>query len=315
MADFNNLTGYADARALIPEDVAEEIIKNIPEQSAVMKLARRLRNMSRSELRLPILSSLVSAGFVESGGGLIKTTKASWKNKYIYAEKLASIVPIPNDVLADSAFNIWDEIQPEIESAMGTAFDKAVFYGVGAPASFPLSILDGAEAAGNNVVLAAIGDLYDDILSVGGTVSKIEDDGFMADGHVGALSIRSNLRGLRDDSGQPIFIKSLQDATMYQLDGVNIEFPMNGGVDPTKSLLITGNWQQLVYSMRTDIEYKVLDQAVINDDSGDIVHNLAQQDMSALRVVMRVGWQLPNPVNRINEDEASRYPFSVLKPA
>jgi len=315
MAEFNQSITRPDAEALIPEDVAEEIIKNVPENSAVMSMARKLRNMSRGELRLPILSSLVQAGFVEGGSGLISTTKAEWTDKYIYAEKIASIVPIPNDVLADVAFNIWDEVQPELESAMGQAFDAAVLYGVGAPASFPLDILAAAEAAGNNVVLAAIGDLYDDILSTGGIVSKIEDDGFMADGYIGALSIRSALRGLRDDSGQPIFSSMMQDKNVYQLDGVPIQFPRNGAVDQTKSLLIVGDWMQLVYSMRTDIEYKVLDQAVITDQSGEVVLNLAQQDMSALRVIMRVGWQLPNPVNRIEEDEAVRYPFSVLKPA
>ena len=43
--------------------------------------------------------------------------------------------------------------------------------------------------------------------------------------------------------------------------------------------------------------------------------NLAQQDMVALRAVMRVGWQLPNPVNNVNTNAATRYPFAALLPA
>jgi len=34
--------------------------------------------------------------------------------------------------------------------------------------------------------------------------------------------------------------------------------------------------------------------------------------MVALRAVMRLGWQLPNPINRINPNDATRYPFAVL---
>jgi len=41
---------------------------------------------------------------------------------------------------------------------------------------------------------------------------------------------------------------------------------------------------------------------------------LMQQDMLALRAVMRIGWQVPNPINRLQETEANRYPFSVLIP-
>jgi hypothetical protein len=64
--------------------------------------------------------------------------------------------------------------------------------------------------------------------------------------------------------------------------------------------------------MRQDITYKVLDQAVIQDGAGNIVYNLAQQDMVALRAVMRLGFALPNPINAIETTAASRFPFAVL---
>jgi len=54
--------------------------------------------------------------------------------------------------------------------------------------------------------------------------------------------------------------------------------------------------------------------AVIDDGAGNILFNLAQQDMVALRVVMRLGWALPNPVNRVNPNAATRYPFAILEP-
>ena len=74
------------------------------------------------------------------------------------------------------------------------------------------------------------------------------------------------------------------------------------------------NFNQAVYSIRNDITYKVLTEAVIQDPTdGSIMYNLAQDDMVALRVTMRLGWEIPNPVNALNETDA-RFPFAALVP-
>jgi HK97 family phage major capsid protein len=126
--------------------------------------------------------------------------------------------------------------------------------------------------------------------------------------------MKAKLRGLRDANGVPIFLRSMADKTTYELDGAEVMFPKNGGFDATSALMIVGQAKEAVYSIRQDITYKVLEEAVIQDDNGDIIFNLAQQDMVALRCVMRMGWQLPNPVNRIQPVAANRYPFGVLTP-
>ena len=78
--------------------------------------------------------------------------------------------------------------------------------------------------------------------------------------------------------------------------------------------MIAGNFKKIVYSIRQDVTVKILDQGVIQDPSTkEIVYNLAQQDMVALRVVMRMGWALPNPSTRLNTD-GSKVPFSYIAP-
>jgi hypothetical protein len=69
---------------------------------------------------------------------------------------------------------------------------------------------------------------------------------------------------------------------------------------------------EFVLGVRQDITWKLLDQAVIQDGSGNIVYNLAQQDMVALRMTMRVGWQVANTLNYDAPVEANRYPAGVL---
>jgi hypothetical protein len=103
--------------------------------------------------------------------------------------------------------------------------------------------------------------------------------------------------------------------TPSSLYGQSIEYARNGATLGT-TLLIAGDWKQAVYSIRQDITYKLLTEGVIQAANGDISYNLGQQDMVALRITMRLGWQLPNPLNRLNAEgtipSTTRYPFAVL---
>ena len=310
------------AEALIPEDVASEIFKQVSEGSAIMRTARKLPNGSRKQKRLPVLSGLVSAGFVTGEvtqdaptDGRKPTSRQLWVNKFIDYEEIAVIVPIPENVLDDAEFDIWGEVRPEIVAAFGQVFDAAVLYGTNAPATWPTDVVSGATTAGHLVTEGSVGaDLYDDIFATGGVLDLVEEDGFEVTGHIGALKLRSKLRGLRDTQERPLFLQSVQQPGQFVLDGADIFFPRNGAVDAAESLLISGDWTKLVWSLRTDITYKLLTEAVIQDTDGSILYNLAQQDMVALRSVMRLGWQVPNPVNRVNVNAATRYPFAVLAP-
>jgi HK97 family phage major capsid protein len=311
---YTNYISRTDAAALIPEEVQREIVQGVTEQSVVMRLARRLANMSRAQLRMPVLSLFPTGYFVTGDIGLKKTTEVNWENKYINAEEIAVIAPIPQAVLDDVDYDIWGEIRPHIEAEFGRLFDAAVLFGDNAPASWPTDILAAAVAAGNDVTLGAGADIYEDICDTGGVIAAVEADGFMHSGAAADTSMRARLRGLRDADGNLIYTRSMQDGTPYMLDGEPIIFPRNGCWDVAQAHMLLGDWTQLVYSIRQDITYKLLTEAVIQDAAGNIVYNLAQQDMVALRCVMRVGWQVPNPINRLQETEADRYPFAALIP-
>ena len=92
-------------------------------------------------------------------------------------------------------------------------------------------------------------------------------------------------------------------------------FPNNGTFDKTKAQIITGDFSQLVYAMRQDITFKLFTEGVVQNTDGTIAYNLMQNDMVALRAVMRLGWEIPNPVNSQQKDKAKRCPFAVLAPA
>lgn len=315
MATYNSLIDRTGAEALIPEEVSRDIIQGTPTSSAVLRLGRRLPNMSRKQQRLPVLSLMPYAYFVGGDTGLKQTTEVSWDNKYLNAEEIAVIVPIPEAVLDDADYDIWEQVRPLVIEAFGKKIDGAVLVGTDAPSAWPEDILTGATAASHTVDHSSFtGDYYDEILGEGGLFSLVEEDGFMVTGSVALPTMKARLRGLRATTGEPIFMRSIQDRSRYELDGTPIEFLMNSTVTAATALMFSGDFNQMVYSIRQDVTYKMITEGVITDGSGNIIYNLPQQDMVALRAVMRLAWQIPNPINSTNPDEATRYPFSVLVP-
>lgn len=328
---YNNIISRSDAAALIPEEVSNELLDNVAGVNPLMQLARRLQNMSRAQKRLPVMSALATAYFVSGDNSQKQTSEANWANKYIDAEELAVIIPIPESVLDDADYDIWGQIRPELEKAFSKAITQAVLYGTNIPATWTTNfgaagIKAGAVAAGHSISAAAYTDLYEAILGeksdgTDGLFMLTEADGYMVTGSIAHMSMRGKLRNTREkvwngtalvNAGPSIFKTNMQDPTRYELDGSPIFLPDDGSVDDTQSLLISGQWSQLVYAMRQDVTYKILTEAVIQDAAGNIVYNLAQQDMVALRAVMRLGFALPNPINRMNTNSATRYPFAVL---
>jgi len=124
-------------------------------------------------------------------------------------------------------------------------------------------------------------------------------------------TVRSTLRGCRDANGQPIFNRVPGAGMTYELDGVPCLFPKNAAY-PGASNLVAIQRDQIVYAMRQDLTYTLATEGVITDGAGNVVINLFQQDMVALRAVLRIGFAIPNPVNLMRPVIGARSPFSVL---
>jgi len=159
--------------------------------------------------------------------------------------------------------------------------------------------------------------MYTDIYGVNGVFAKVEESGYDVTGIMAGVSTKAMLRGLKDTTGRPLFTADLHTANNYTLDGTAMNFPKNGAFDESKALMIAGDFSQLTYAIRQDVTYKLLTEATIVDPSTkEVVYNLAQQDMVALRAVMRLGWEIPNPLSAYNKSKgANRCPFAVYAPA
>ena len=319
---FNSVISRSDAAALIPEEVSDAILNDVAASNPLLSMARRLPNMNRAQQRMPVMSALATAYFVTGDTGLKQTSEVNWANKYIDAEELAVIVPIPKNVLDDADYDIWGQTRPQLVQALNKAIASAVLFGTNIPASWTTNLgaaglLALCTAKSHTISLAAYSDLYEATLGetaagADGLYMLVEDDGFGVTGNLAHVSMKGKLRNTRDSDGNPIFKTTMQDVSRYELDGAPIMFPTDGSMVAASALMFSGQWDQLVYSMRQDITYMIADQAVIQDGAGNIIYNLFQQDMVALRATMRLGFALPNPINRMNETEATRCPFAAM---
>lgn len=310
---YNNLISRTDAAALIPEQVVSDLLKGLQNESAALQAFTRVP-VGAAQSRFPVLSALPVAYFVTGDTGLKQTSEVNWANKYLNIEEIATIVPIPEAVLDDADFDMWGQVRPLVEQAIARTLDAAIFFGTNAPASWPTNIVAAAVAAGNTATrgtnAAAAGGIVGDISEV---LSDLEADGYDANAVIANRTYRGYLRQARATTGEAL--AETGDPMQSSVYGLDFIYPMRGlwPTGASAAELIAMDRSEFVIAIRQDVTFKILDQAVIQDNTGAIVYNLPQQDMVALRAVMRVGWQVANTINYDQATEASRYPASVLR--
>lgn len=296
------------AAALIPEEAANVIIKDAAKASAALSLFNTT-TMSRKQDRLPALSAFPTAYFRDGDTGLATPSTAAWTNKYLNAEAIDVVVPIPNVVLDDAEFNVWDEITPLCSEAVGRTLDGAIFFGTNIPSAWGDALNHLAADAGNVITYGtasqATGGLAKDISDL---MALIEADGYDVTGFVGPRRIKGAFRGLRDSTGQKL-LDVTSVAGEYSVEGLPVFVGMDGMWSAATTgtagaaQLFAGDWSKQLIGVRKDISYRVVTEGVISDASGAILYNLPQQDMSALYLTCRFAWVMANPITRSNSTD------------
>lgn len=311
------LIDRAAALALINTQNSTEVFQAAAQESAAMRTFRTVP-MSSRVARMPVISALPSAGFLASDNTAKPTTAVSWTDKQLIAEEIAVIVPIPENVFDDSAFDVWAEVRPRIGEAIGKGIDQAVFFGTGKPTSWPADLLTGATTAGNVVSRTAVGARTaaagnDLAAALNDTISLVEADGFDPDTVWSNRVLRGSLRGLRDGNGMPIYNPSLRDANVDTVYGIDLVWVRNGAwtaaggtqAAPTGAVAIVGDSSAAILGIRQDVTYKFLTEATVGG------FNLAEQDMIALRAKARIAYQVADPLTA--EGGSGAFPFAALR--
>lgn len=296
--------------ALVPEPLAAEIIQELPTQSAVMQMARKVPMSTRTQ-RLPVLDTLPVAYFVGGDSALKQTTSMEWSNVTLVVEEIAAIVPIPDAYIDDTNVPLWAELKPRMVEAIAKKIDGACLFGTSKPSTWSPALIPAAIAAGNTVTANSA----DIALSVAELAEKVTLDGFSnINGWLSRPGFQWRLQRLRaSGSGEPIFNTDLSGGKpQNSLYGYPMAEVANGSWDSSVADVLVGDWSKAIIGTRQDITVKMFDQGIINDDDGKVIWNAMQMDGQAMRVVMRLAFATANPVTALNSSGSTRYPFGVL---
>lgn len=161
--EFNDLLTRTEAAAELPLQISDELIIGTIRESTALALGRSVPVMTRDNM-IPVLNQLPQAywtsplaGQPTADAGLIQTSEATFANTTLIAEELATLVPIPNNIIQDSGFDLWAAVKPLMVQSCAKAIDNAVIFGINAPVTFSASVVQSASSVGNVVA----GNVFD----------------------------------------------------------------------------------------------------------------------------------------------------------
>ena len=313
---------------VLPVEYGREIIRGLIGRSKALELGRRLPDMRGKTYKLNVNAYLPVAGWVKGSQSTPNTEGTEINRKPvstyafegvdIVAEELAVIVPISENTLADVedfGIELASELQEQVIGAFQEAIDSAVFFGVGSPWSGFGGLVAGATSASAIVTWDGQGgaSFYN---AINDAMTLVEKSGYLPNAILGGPTLNSAFRSSITTLGVNVTDQGEIGRLARHVD-------LTGGFNESTAFAVVGDFRYLVYAFREEMAMKLLTESIIQDpNTGAILYNLSQQDMVALRFTMRLGFALPNPVNRVSgtlssdgkyiEKGAAAYPFAII---
>lgn len=313
---------------VLPVEYGREIIRGLIGRSKALELGRRLPDMRGKTYKLNVNAYLPVAGWVKNSQSTPNTEGTEINRKPvstyafegvdIVAEELAVIVPISENTLADVedfGIELASELQEQVIGAFQEAIDSAVFFGVGSPWTGFGGLVAGATSASAIVTWDGQGgaSFYN---AINEAMTLVEKSGYLPNAILGGPTLNSAFRSSITTLGVNVTDQGEIGRLARHVD-------LTGGFNESTAFAVVGDFRYLVYAFREEMAMKLLTESIIQDpNSGAILYNLSQQDMVALRFTMRLGFALPNPVNRVSgtlssdgkyiEKGAAAYPFAII---
>jgi hypothetical protein len=302
---YSDLINRSNAAADVPREIAEQIVGDVETRSLAMQLGRRVPTTTRDS-RIPILSKAPDAFFVQGDSGLKGVTSAAFENAPLVAEEIATIVVVPDNVLADAEYDLWAALRPLIARSFARRLDSAAIWGVGKPASWPAAVVPAAIAAGNTVT--STGDRVGDLLKAAERVADV-------DYSPTAAATRPGWEyAVAADRVDSFTASPVGSANPFPLSvaGLGIATSRSGRYwERDMAEVIVADWGNVLIGMRQDMTVTFSNSATLQDETGAIVNNMFQRDSTAMRCVMRVGYHLATPVSA---DNTENVPVAVVLP-
>ena len=280
-------TGTATNRTYIslPTDVSSEILQNVQEESAIMRLARQI-NLPGRGLTIPMITADPEATWV--GETSAKTVaNPTLSTKVMSAYKLAVIVPFSKEFRRDIPA-LYDALVARLPRALALKFDTTVITGVAPGSNFDVLTSCTKRAIGTNTYTQLVAAEVD-IASHYGDMNGI------------ALSPAGKgvLLSALDGSNRPLFndvasdgIPRVLGAPVYVTRGAYKAGAASTGTTPAQPNIVgvAGDWTKAMYGTVEGVEITYSEDATLLDSNSNPIY-LFQQNMFAVRAEIEIGFR------------------------
>lgn len=287
-AGYGNETTAADGAVLVPDaDFITTVFDNLPKYGVAFREAD-VRQTDRTVVRVISLDSGLT--FYSTAEAGVKTAaKLTFSKNEVSLQKYAVIVPATDELTDDAAIDFWNLVTRELSRAYAQVADQIVFtdptYGI---TNLTGVITENVSGAGTTIK-------WDDLLD---TEAKLEDD-LDESNHKWYMRKETWYRLLqtKGTTNDHYLYGSLADGWIPNPTapttpwGREVVFtrvlPTSNAVNSNDAFAVFGDLKNYLLFNKRGMQLKMLTEATIVDQAS-VSTNLATQDISAMRAVVRI---------------------------
>ena len=196
-ASFEQRATLVPSANTVPVGFADQVFQLARLVGPMLNTSQTFTRQSGENFRIPTLTAYGSPA-ITAAGSTIADTEPSFSSILLSPFKVSGLVPIANELIADSGF----DINAVIAEAMGNSIGFSVnnFLTVGTGTTQPTGIVNGAgEGVASTATVLRADDLIDLAHSIDGMARSLPSVGFQVN-----TSTLGAIRKLKDDDGQYI---------------------------------------------------------------------------------------------------------------
>lgn len=288
-ASLNTLTSAAGG-ILIPANLSSEVIELLRPKSVVRKLGARPIPLNNGNMTIPRLKGGAVVGYIGSDTDM-PSTEPQFEDLKLSGKKLAALVPISNDLLANSASNpnVDAIVVGDLTSAIATREDKAFIRDDGA-ANNPKGLRSWAVAGNITLATAAAPtiaqvstDLNKLLLLLEGANANMTSVGWLM-----APRTYRYLTAMRDGNGNKVYPELDMGRLMGYPVGVTTQIPINltVGANSTCSELYIADFGDCFIGEDAGLVIDYSKEATYKDGGGNVISSF-QRDQTLIRVIAK----------------------------
>lgn len=287
---YANETTAADGSVLVPDpEFVTTLYDNLPKYGVAFADAD-VRQTDRTAVRVISIDSGLTF-FATAEAGVKTAAKLTFSKNEVSLQKYAVIIPATDELTDDAAIDYWNVVSRELTRAYAKKADEITF----TDTTYGITNLTGVLT--ENVSGAGTTITWNDLLDA---QAKTEDD-LDESGHKWYMRKETwyRLVQTRGTTNDAYLAGSLNTATGWVANpnqpatpwGTPVQFtrvlPSANSVSSNDAFAVYGNLKNYLLFNKRGMALKLLTEAVIVD-SDSVSTNLATQDISAMRAVVRM---------------------------